>query len=150
RYFVQFRWVFNLGPFVVVCVFAFIVKRFRVSCAASTSGVEWPTDPARRPLLQHPLGVVVHHAPLAWVHGEQAVPDLRLAFRPLAADIPAAGDAASNAAGAADTAGADAPGHCRPRAPAAPARRGPGRRPPRRPRRRWTRPGGGLMATPDR
>ncbi|MCZ0973285.1 DUF6519 domain-containing protein [Streptomyces albulus] len=76
----------------------------------ATGGVEWPTDPARRPLLQHPLGVVVHHAPLAWVHGEQAVPDLRLAFRPLAADIPAAGDAALNAAGAADTAGADAPG----------------------------------------
>ncbi|MCZ0972383.1 hypothetical protein O1L55_15155, partial [Streptomyces albulus] len=29
-YFVQFRWVFNLDSFVVVCVFAFIVKRFRV------------------------------------------------------------------------------------------------------------------------
>ncbi|WP_044377299.1 DUF6519 domain-containing protein [Streptomyces noursei] len=81
-----------------------------VPARTATGGVDWPTDPARRPLLQHPLGVVVHHAPLAWVHGEQAVPDLRLAFRPLAADIPAAGDAAPNAAGAADTAGADAPG----------------------------------------
>ncbi|MEM5686792.1 hypothetical protein AAHB49_09370, partial [Bacillus cereus] len=31
QYFVPFRiWVFNLVPFVVVCVFAFIVKRFRV------------------------------------------------------------------------------------------------------------------------
>ncbi|MCZ0974404.1 hypothetical protein O1L55_30380, partial [Streptomyces albulus] len=32
QYFVQFGegWVFNLDSFVVVCVFAFIVKRFRV------------------------------------------------------------------------------------------------------------------------
>ncbi|MFE6690792.1 DUF6519 domain-containing protein [Streptomyces sp. NPDC057743] len=65
-----------------------------VPARTATGGVEWPTDPARRPLLQHPAGIAVHYAPLAWVHGEQAVPDLRLAFRPLATAIPATGDAA--------------------------------------------------------
>ncbi|MER7984036.1 DUF6519 domain-containing protein [Streptomyces noursei] len=81
-----------------------------VPARTATGGVEWPTDPARRPLLQHPSGIVVHYAPLAWVHGEQAVPDLRLAFRPLAAGIPAADDATLDAAAAADAADAGAPG----------------------------------------
>ena len=36
----------------------------------------------------------MHYAPLAWVQGEQAAPDLRLAFRPLSAGIPAADEAA--------------------------------------------------------
>ncbi|MFE7317352.1 DUF6519 domain-containing protein [Streptomyces sp. NPDC057555] len=73
-----------------------------VPARTATGGVEWPTDPARRPLLQHPLGIAVHYAPLAWVHGEQAVPDLRLAFRPLAAALSAAGDAAPAATDPAD------------------------------------------------
>lgn len=47
-----------------------------------------------RPLLQYPSGIAVHFAPLAWIAGEQTEPDLRLAFRPLAASIPAADDAA--------------------------------------------------------
>lgn len=65
-----------------------------IPARTATGSVEWPTDAARRPLLRHPAGIAVHYAPLAWVHGEQTVPDLRLAFRPLAADIPAADDAA--------------------------------------------------------
>ncbi|TJZ52984.1 hypothetical protein FCH28_17645 [Streptomyces piniterrae] len=65
-----------------------------IPARTATGAVEWPTDTARRPLLQSPAGIEVHYAPLAWVHGEQAVPDLRLAFRPLAAGIPAADDAA--------------------------------------------------------
>ncbi|WP_255954129.1 DUF6519 domain-containing protein [Streptomyces odontomachi] len=56
----------------------------------ATGTVEWPTDAARRPLLQPPLGVAVHHAPLALVTGEQGAVDLRLAFGPLAGAIPAA------------------------------------------------------------
>ncbi|AJC56485.1 DUF6519 domain-containing protein [Streptomyces sp. 769] len=69
-----------------------------IPARTATGGVEWPTDRARRPLLQHPSGIVVHHAPLAWVHGEQAVPDLRFAFRPLATGIQAA-DAAAQTQG---------------------------------------------------
>ncbi|MEU9120291.1 DUF6519 domain-containing protein [Streptomyces sp. NPDC048506] len=65
-----------------------------VPARTATGGVEWPTDAARRPLLEHPSGIAVHFAPLAWVAGEQAEPDLRQAFRPLAADVPAADDAA--------------------------------------------------------
>ncbi|GAA2664152.1 DUF6519 domain-containing protein [Streptomyces lunalinharesii] len=81
-----------------------------VPARTATGGVEWPTDPARRPLLQHPSGIVVHYAPLAWVHGEQAVPDLRLAFRPLATAIPATDGAAPDATGAAGTVDAGGPG----------------------------------------
>lgn len=55
-----------------------------------TGGVEWPTDAARRPLLQSPQGIRVHFAPLAWVLGEGSVADLRMTFAPLAAAIPAA------------------------------------------------------------
>ncbi|MEV0369974.1 DUF6519 domain-containing protein [Streptomyces sp. NPDC050636] len=65
-----------------------------IPARTATGGVEWPTDAARRPLLQSPAGIEAHYAPLAWVHGEHAVPDLRLAFRPLSAGIPAADDAA--------------------------------------------------------
>ena len=65
-----------------------------IPARTATGGVEWPTDPARRPLLQAPAGIEVHYAPLAWVQGEQAAPDLRLAFRPLSAGIPAADEAA--------------------------------------------------------
>ncbi|GGU83392.1 hypothetical protein GCM10010211_56730 [Streptomyces albospinus] len=68
-----------------------------IPARTATGAVEWPADAARRPLLRPPLGIAVHYAPLAWVHGEQAVPDLRLAFRPLAAGIPAADDAALTA-----------------------------------------------------
>ncbi|MEU3708787.1 DUF6519 domain-containing protein [Streptomyces catenulae] len=78
-----------------------------IPARTATGGVEWPTDPARRPLLRHPLGVLVHHAPLAWVHGEEAVPDLRYVFRPLATTVQAADDAA--AAPADGPAGAEAP-----------------------------------------
>ncbi|REK87663.1 hypothetical protein DY245_25570 [Streptomyces inhibens] len=65
-----------------------------IPARTTTGGVEWPTDAARRPLLRDPVGIAVHFAPLAWVAGEQAEPDLRLAFRPLSASIPAADDAA--------------------------------------------------------
>ncbi|MGW1375392.1 DUF6519 domain-containing protein [Streptomyces sp. NPDC002446] len=64
-----------------------------IPARTATGGVEWPADAARRPLLEPPSGIAVHFAPLAWVAGEQAEPDLRLAFRPLAAAIPAADDA---------------------------------------------------------
>lgn len=63
-----------------------------VAARTSTGGVEWPTDAARRPLLQSPAGIRVHYAPLAWVLGEGSVADLRLAFGPLAGPIPAANE----------------------------------------------------------
>jgi hypothetical protein len=56
----------------------------------ATGGVGWPVDTARRPLLQAPFGVALHHAPLALITGEQGSVDLRLAFGPLAGAIPAA------------------------------------------------------------
>lgn len=65
-----------------------------IPARTATGGVEWPTDPARRPLLQAPAGITVHYAPLAWVKGEGTAPDLRLAFRSLSAGIPAADEAA--------------------------------------------------------
>ncbi|MEU5213468.1 DUF6519 domain-containing protein [Streptomyces sp. NPDC020742] len=68
-----------------------------VPARTATGGVEWPMDPARRPLLEPPAGIAVHHAPLAWIAGEGTEPDLRLAFRPLAAGIPAADDVAKAA-----------------------------------------------------
>ena len=61
-----------------------------VPARTATGDVEWPTDAARRPLLQSPMGIQVHYAPLAWVLGEATVPDLRMTFAPLAAVIPAA------------------------------------------------------------
>jgi hypothetical protein len=61
-----------------------------VVARTATGNVEWPTDAARRPLLQAPAGNQVHYAPLAWVLGEGSVADLRLAFGPLATAIPAA------------------------------------------------------------
>ncbi|MGW4232150.1 DUF6519 domain-containing protein [Streptomyces sp. NPDC004980] len=65
-----------------------------VPARTATGGVEWPTDAARRPLLQSPKGIRVHYAPLAWVLGEGSVADLRMTFAPLAAVIPAADEQA--------------------------------------------------------
>ncbi|MET9108927.1 DUF6519 domain-containing protein [Streptomyces zhihengii] len=61
-----------------------------VAARTATGDVEWPADAARRPLLVAPHGVRVRHAPLAWVLGEGSVADLRLAFGPSAAPLPAA------------------------------------------------------------
>ncbi|MFG2828959.1 DUF6519 domain-containing protein [Streptomyces sp. NPDC048434] len=65
-----------------------------IPARTATGSVEWPTDAARRPLLEYPSGIAVHFAPLAWVAGEQGETDLRLAFAPLSAGIPAADEAA--------------------------------------------------------
>lgn len=64
-----------------------------VPARTATGSVEWPTDPARRPLLQGPAGIARHFAPLALVKGEESAVDLRLAFGPLANGIPAADEA---------------------------------------------------------
>ncbi|MFD5750780.1 DUF6519 domain-containing protein [Streptomyces sp. NPDC127033] len=64
-----------------------------VPARTATGDVEWPTDAARRPLLRSPHGIGTHYAPLAWVLSESAVTDLRLAFGPLAAPVPAASEA---------------------------------------------------------
>ncbi|WP_329569373.1 DUF6519 domain-containing protein [Streptomyces sp. NBC_01361] len=64
-----------------------------VPARTATGSVEWPTDPARRPLLQGPAGIARHFAPLALVKGEESAVDLRLAFGPLAISIPAADEA---------------------------------------------------------
>ncbi|PGH47012.1 DUF6519 domain-containing protein [Streptomyces sp. Ru87] len=61
-----------------------------IPARTATGSVEWPTDPARRPLLRGPAGIRAHYAPLAWVMGESAPSDLRKSFGPLAADVPAA------------------------------------------------------------
>ncbi|MFE5739560.1 DUF6519 domain-containing protein [Streptomyces celluloflavus] len=78
-----------------------------IPARTATGDVEWPTDAARRPLLQAPAGIAVHYAPLAWVRGDRQITDLRLAFRPLSAGIPAtaaAPPAAGPGAGTADPA----------------------------------------------
>jgi len=64
-----------------------------IPARTATGSVEWPTDPARRPLLQAPFGIVRGYAPLALVKGEGSTVDLRLAFGPLAGGIPAADEA---------------------------------------------------------
>ncbi|MFJ2258912.1 DUF6519 domain-containing protein [Streptomyces sp. NPDC087844] len=64
-----------------------------VPARTATGGVEWPADRSRRPLLQPPAGITRHFAPLALVKGEAGAVDLRLAFAPLATDIPAADEA---------------------------------------------------------
>ncbi len=64
-----------------------------VPARTATGGVEWPTDRARKPLLRAPAGIARHFAPLALVKGEYGAVDLRLAFAPLAVDIPAADEA---------------------------------------------------------
>ncbi|MCX2731939.1 DUF6519 domain-containing protein [Saccharopolyspora sp. NFXS83] len=51
-----------------------------IPARTATGDVEWPTDPASRPLLREPTGILVQHAPLAWVAGEQQIVDLRLTF----------------------------------------------------------------------
>ncbi|MEV8310336.1 DUF6519 domain-containing protein [Streptomyces flavidovirens] len=80
-----------------------------VAARTATGDVEWPTDAARRPLLQSPAGIQVHYAPLAWVLGEGSVADLRMSFGPLAAVIPAASeeDLAAEAAAEAEAAAAE-------------------------------------------
>lgn len=64
-----------------------------IPARTATGDVEWPTDPARRPLLQAPAGITRHFAPLALVKGEGSTVDLRLAFGPLASSIQAADEA---------------------------------------------------------
>ncbi|WP_243788581.1 DUF6519 domain-containing protein [Saccharopolyspora gloriosae] len=51
-----------------------------IPARVATGDVEWPTDPASRPLLREPTGIFVQHAPLAWVASEQQIVDLRLTF----------------------------------------------------------------------
>ncbi|GHI09584.1 hypothetical protein AQI88_27720 [Streptomyces cellostaticus] len=68
-----------------------------IPARTATGSVEWPADPARRPLLQAPAGIARHFAPLALVRGEGSAVDLRLAFGPLGAEIPAADQAALDA-----------------------------------------------------
>lgn len=63
-----------------------------IPARTATGEVEWPTDAARRPLLQDPAGIAVHYAPLAWVMGERAAADLRYVFKPLASPVPAASE----------------------------------------------------------
>ncbi|MEU6005090.1 DUF6519 domain-containing protein [Streptomyces sp. NPDC047453] len=64
-----------------------------IPARTATGGVDWPVDPARRPLLRAPAGIDRHFAPLALVKGEESAVDLRLAFGPLAGSIPAADEA---------------------------------------------------------
>ncbi|MHC3474706.1 DUF6519 domain-containing protein [Streptomyces sp. 7R007] len=64
-----------------------------IPARTATGNVEWPTDRARRPLLQQPAGILRHLAPLALVKGEESAVDLRLAFGSLAGSIPAADEA---------------------------------------------------------
>ncbi|MFI9173375.1 DUF6519 domain-containing protein [Streptomyces lincolnensis] len=64
-----------------------------IPARTATGSVEWPADPARRPLLRAPAGIARHFAPLALVKGEAGAVDLRLAFAPLASSIPAADEA---------------------------------------------------------
>ncbi|WP_328869515.1 DUF6519 domain-containing protein [Streptomyces sp. NBC_00287] len=64
-----------------------------IPARTATGSVEWPVDPARRPLLQAPTGIARHFAPLALVKGEYGAVDLRLAFSPLASSVPAADEA---------------------------------------------------------
>ncbi|MFF4358114.1 DUF6519 domain-containing protein [Streptomyces sp. NPDC001604] len=64
-----------------------------IPARTATGSVEWPTDPARRPLLQQPAGITRHLAPLALVKGEEGAVDLRFGFRPLAGSMPAADEA---------------------------------------------------------
>ncbi|MFF3911957.1 DUF6519 domain-containing protein [Streptomyces sp. NPDC001852] len=49
--------------------------------------VEWPANSAGDPLLQLPLGIDVHYAPLAWITGENSLSDLRRVFHPLATPL---------------------------------------------------------------
>ncbi|MGW3268672.1 DUF6519 domain-containing protein [Streptomyces sp. NPDC001056] len=68
-----------------------------IPARTATGGVEWATDAARRPLLQAPAGIDRHFALLALVTGEGSTADLRYAFGPLSAKIPAADQAALDA-----------------------------------------------------
>jgi hypothetical protein len=64
-----------------------------VPARTATGSVEWPVDPARRPLLRGPAGIARHFAPLALIKGEGSAVDLRLAFGPLASSMPPADEA---------------------------------------------------------
>ncbi|KAB1150562.1 hypothetical protein F7R91_00760 [Streptomyces luteolifulvus] len=64
-----------------------------IPARTATGSVEWPADPARRPLLRAPSGIARHFAPLALVKGEGGAVDLRLGFAPRAGSIPAADEA---------------------------------------------------------
>lgn len=77
-------------------------EHWQIPARTATGGVEWPTDTGRRPLLRKPAGVATHFAPLAWVLGEAAEADLRYAFGPVAAPVPAASEAAFAAEAAAE------------------------------------------------
>ncbi|MER6090227.1 DUF6519 domain-containing protein [Streptomyces bluensis] len=65
-----------------------------IPARTATGSVEWPADPARRPLLQGPAGIARHFAPLALIKGEGSPVDLRYAFGSLASSVPAADEAA--------------------------------------------------------
>ncbi|MFD8392379.1 DUF6519 domain-containing protein [Streptomyces sp. NPDC059680] len=52
-----------------------------------TGAVEWPANSAGDPLLQLPLGIDVHYAPLAWITGENSLTELRRVFHPLATPL---------------------------------------------------------------
>ncbi|GGN64328.1 hypothetical protein GCM10010112_24420 [Actinoplanes lobatus] len=70
-----------------------------IPARTATGDVEWPRDPAGRPLLAEPSGGAVAHAPLAWVTGPGEQTDLRLLFDPLARAVrPAAEEGATKAA----------------------------------------------------
>ncbi|WP_211901918.1 hypothetical protein [Saccharopolyspora erythraea] len=60
--------------------FSSVARTADVRRAGSRRRPGGPTDPADRPLLRPPLGVVEHYAPLAWVAGEQKIVDMRLTF----------------------------------------------------------------------
>ncbi|MGW1006963.1 DUF6519 domain-containing protein [Streptomyces sp. NPDC002520] len=68
-----------------------------IPARTATGSVEWPTDAARRPLLEAPAGIVRHFAPLALVKGEGTSVDLRYAFGPFGKDIPPADQQALDA-----------------------------------------------------
>ncbi|MEU9987700.1 DUF6519 domain-containing protein [Streptomyces sp. NPDC048045] len=68
-----------------------------IPARTATGSVEWPTDAARRPLLGAPAGIGRHFAPLALVRGEGSTVDLRYAFGPLGAQVPAADQASLDA-----------------------------------------------------
>lgn len=64
-----------------------------IPARTATGSVEWPTDAARRPLLQDPSGIARSFAPLALVRGEGGAVDLRRVFSPLAGSVAPADEA---------------------------------------------------------
>jgi hypothetical protein len=86
-----------------------------IPARTATGGVDWPTDPARRPLLRTPAGIERHFAPLALIKGEEGEVDLRRAFGPLASSVQAADEAtlAAEASAAREEAAEADPSHGR-------------------------------------